>query len=280
MGFIYKLQFSNGKSYVGLTIKTVQYRYRQHERVANNGGRSKSAIYAAWRKHGAPVVSTLGEYPNEELYAQEIQHVEKEGSFGVLGYNMTPGGETNPSTVPEIAERIRAFKSTPGAKAKQSATSTKYWSVEENRKKQSETLKNVVRSPEKLARYSIQQKAIQGTPEARKAQSERSKIRYQNPDYVAKRKEIIPPRSEASRERSRVAVKIARSKPESRAKSSATKVANWADPVYRANNTQAQKDAWANPEIREKRLAAGRATRAAKRAINEINSHVNNPSVD
>lgn len=273
MGFIYKLQFSNGKSYVGLTTKTAKYRYQQHERIANNADRSNSTVYAAWRKHGAPIMSILGEYPNEELRIQELRHVAIERTFGVLGYNMTPGGDTSPSSSPEVAEKIRARINTPEGKAKRSEISTKYWSVEANRKKQSETLKNVARSPEMLARYSIQQKAIQGAPEARKAQSERAKKRYQNPAYVAKRKEVIPPRSEESRARSSVAVKIAMNKPESLAKSSAAKVANWEDHIYRANNTQAQKDAWANPVTREKRLAAGRATRLANKAAREISTH-------
>lgn len=112
MGFIYKLTFASGKSYIGQTrSKSVNLRIVGHAKAAEVG--SVCAVHAAWRKYGTPKVEVLGEFPNEELNAHEKRLICEHKTFPG-GYNMTAGGETSPMSVPEIA--LRAGMSNKGQK--------------------------------------------------------------------------------------------------------------------------------------------------------------------
>ena len=100
---LYRLAFANGKSYIGITVRTAQVRYREHELDARNG---PAALYRAWRKYGAPALLVLGHYATkEELRLAEVATIAECRTLSPLGYNMTPGGDSNPMDVPEIARR-------------------------------------------------------------------------------------------------------------------------------------------------------------------------------
>ena len=106
MGFIYKLTFSSNKSYIGQTnAKSVDKRVGGHAYAATRD--SKCAVHRAWRKYGAPKIEVLGEFAAIELSKMEEYFIAAHGTF-VGGYNMTPGGEKAPMTVPEIAKRAGA----------------------------------------------------------------------------------------------------------------------------------------------------------------------------
>jgi hypothetical protein len=103
-GAIYRLDFPNGKCYIGQTAISVERRYRQHTKCARLG--NDAAVYRAWRLYGAPVVSTLLTCAVELLNDEEMRLIAEARSFGPNGYNMTEGGETSPMRSPLVAKKV------------------------------------------------------------------------------------------------------------------------------------------------------------------------------
>lgn len=95
--FVYKLTFSNGKIYIGMSRTDkrgrVDNRYRQHEHTARSG--KQLPIYNAWRKYGSPVQSIISAYSTrEECALAEIDMIERHDSTNPkIGYNLMHGGE-------------------------------------------------------------------------------------------------------------------------------------------------------------------------------------------
>lgn len=103
-GFLYTLTFANGKMYVGITTRPAR-RFREHK-VASERGINNSIVYRAWRMHGDPVINIVGEfYTKEDLLSAEFAAIAEYRTLTPDGYNMTPGGDTNPMDIPEIARR-------------------------------------------------------------------------------------------------------------------------------------------------------------------------------
>ncbi len=108
MGVVYRLDFASGKTYVGITRQDTRRRFAQHASLAKVG--QKTALYAAWRKHGAPTMSILCEVPNEQLESEEVRLIDALQTLAPAGYNSTTGGEVSPMLFPEIVGRIAAKK--------------------------------------------------------------------------------------------------------------------------------------------------------------------------
>ena len=123
MGQLYRLDFASGKSYIGITEQTARSRFNGHAESARKG--SPCAVHRAWRKHGAPKLVVLAVLHSHQLKPTEQRAVRVFGTYGPNGYNMTPGGEVSPTTVPEIAARVGVkgnknalgYKHTPETKA-------------------------------------------------------------------------------------------------------------------------------------------------------------------
>jgi hypothetical protein len=104
---LYKLTFSNGKVYIGQTVRMLEVRMAQHGRGAR--ANSLLPVHCAWRKHGEPSVDLLGEYGSmDELHTAEIAAIAEYGCVAPLGYNVSFGGETAPSKNPNVAAKIAA----------------------------------------------------------------------------------------------------------------------------------------------------------------------------
>lgn len=88
MGTLYKLDFEDGKSYVGITTKTIAHRFNAHACNARTGRRAR--LYAAWRKHGEPRLTVLAVLEDRELASTEIRAIAAYGTLAPNGYNMTP----------------------------------------------------------------------------------------------------------------------------------------------------------------------------------------------
>jgi hypothetical protein len=100
---LYCLEFANGKAYIGVTARSAALRYREHELAARDG---KAAVYCAWRRHGAPAMTTLKRCATKaELLSAEAAAIVSYDTLAPRGYNMTPGGDSNPMDDPEIARR-------------------------------------------------------------------------------------------------------------------------------------------------------------------------------
>lgn len=88
-GYIYKITNKvNGKSYIGQTRYTVEFRWRQHQHK-NDGCYFHNAI----QKYGAEnfTVETLEECEVSQLDSREIYYIAKYNTFNE-GYNLTIGG--------------------------------------------------------------------------------------------------------------------------------------------------------------------------------------------
>ena len=94
-GFIYKITNKvNGKSYIGQTRKSVEFRWRQHK-----NSRDCYDLHKAIREYGESnfEVTTLKECDYSELDKWEIYYISQYNTFKD-GYNMTKGGSSyNPN---------------------------------------------------------------------------------------------------------------------------------------------------------------------------------------
>lgn len=91
-GFIYKITNKvNGKSYIGQTRYTIEFRWRQHQHKKDN-----AYFHNAIKKYGAEnfIVEQLEECNVEDLNNREIYYIAKYNTFQD-GYNLTIGGDGN-----------------------------------------------------------------------------------------------------------------------------------------------------------------------------------------
>jgi hypothetical protein len=105
VGYLYKLDFASGKSYVGMTYGKLSSRISQHRCDAAGG--VQLPVHRAWRKHGEPTVTVLAIAAGDYLLEIEKRAVEVYDTFKG-GYNASPGGDLIPVMTPEIREKIRA----------------------------------------------------------------------------------------------------------------------------------------------------------------------------
>ena len=89
MGYLYMLEFINGKKYIGITRQTPDARYTTHKAGIKT---RKQLIHKAWAKHGDPTMTVLAELPDEELAQAEIDAIQKHKTLNPDGYNKSPGG--------------------------------------------------------------------------------------------------------------------------------------------------------------------------------------------
>ena len=128
MGWIYWLRFPNGKGYVGQTRGSIRKRYLKHANRAARGSQ-KGALYAAWRRYGAPECVPLFSCPNDELNEREMALIAAMRTLAPHGYNVTTGGDCD---LANAREKLR----TPEVRAKQSANVKRLWSDPEYRRRQ------------------------------------------------------------------------------------------------------------------------------------------------
>jgi len=91
---LYQLKFPNGKSYIGITSKTAQERFKEHCAKSSKCKLLKTAI-AKYGKENVQVI-VIAECDNYELLClSEVEAIEKFNTFheNGKGYNLTIGGE-------------------------------------------------------------------------------------------------------------------------------------------------------------------------------------------
>ena len=234
---LYRLTFPNGKIYIGQTVRSMKTRLAQHRTAANRG--SSLAVHCAWRKHGEPSVCIIDEYGSQEaLHAAEIAAIQSEGSLSPNGYNVGLGGETAPSKSPEVRAKIGAKSKgrIPNTTEERSEIARKCWQSEEYREKISAAVRAKWADPEYKAMMSEKRKAV-----------------------WAKRKAEGWVMSEETKDKMRKKVVS----PEARAKMSAAAKARKRTPVSeetRRKLSERAKEAWQNPDVTTRRVAAIKAT--------------------
>ena len=180
--FVYRLIFKNGKSYVGITTTSPALRMQRHAQAAIKG---RFAVYKAWRKHGAPEVSLLACATNQaDILWLEKHFIAEFKAFGRNGYNMTPGGDTNPMTVPELARRAgdanKGRKHTEEARKNMGLSRKGKKLTAEHRRKISDGQRGNTRGDE--CREKIRKKAI-GRTVSEQTRARQSIIRKGKPSY-------------------------------------------------------------------------------------------------
>lgn len=161
MGTVYKLDFASGKSYVGITTRSVAHRLGQHRGAAKRG--DAALVYRAWRKYGEPSVFIIEEdVPAHELLSAEAQYVNLFDTQRPKGYNSTPGGDAVAAKQPEIRKKIsdtlRGHKLSPETRAKIGAAHRGRTLPAEQRAKIGATHQGMKRSAEARANMSIAQR--------------------------------------------------------------------------------------------------------------------------
>ena len=165
MAELYKLDFRNGKAYIGVAIKGARRRFFQHRLNAKTSGR---LLYQAWREHGEPMFKVLAIIEDTLRYETEVKAISIYETLMPKGYNCSIGGKGPSGNIP-IPEACTAM-----SKAKHGMIFSQTW-----REKLSLAARN--RSPESQSNIN----AAVRSPEAR------AKMRAAKDCARAKRKESL-----------------------------------------------------------------------------------------
>jgi predicted GIY-YIG superfamily endonuclease len=171
MGELYRLDFANGKSYIGITTRSARERFNGHRSRCRSNKGGDAALYHAWRKHGEPKLVVLAVVEDRDLPETEVRAIKAFSTLVPNGYNVTEGGDTSPMVLPEIAAKVSATKSgvslSEGHKASLSAAQrgkprpglsvalTGKKASDETRAKMSASAKAHKKSPEHIAKLRI-----------------------------------------------------------------------------------------------------------------------------
>ncbi len=146
MTIIYKHTFSNGKSYIGQTVSSLEARLQRHITETRNGI-SDYKFNRALKKYKYDIKSEILEVVEEtKANDREIYWIAYYDSFN-KGYNSTVGGEGNQSPSQETKDKISNTINSKSEEQKEKVRIRaaiqvkKLWEDEEYRKQQSESHK-------------------------------------------------------------------------------------------------------------------------------------------
>jgi hypothetical protein len=193
-GSIYKIQFPNGKHYIGLTTTSLQQRGKEHKKCAKSG--DKRCLYNAIRKCDIVETFELIEIDTadtiEELCEKEIRYIAEYNSYYMNGngYNMTYGGEgtngyvfTEQDNKKNSERRKQYYENNPEAIERMSESlKLHYENNPEARERMSEIKRQYYENnPEaKEKNIEVQKKYHKEHPEASKEHGEKMKQYYEN----------------------------------------------------------------------------------------------------
>tara|TARA_B100001057_G_C22754680_1_gene913210 strand:- start:15 stop:1073 length:1059 start_codon:yes stop_codon:yes gene_type:complete len=190
-GYIYKIEFPNGKVYIGLTTTSLEHRKAQHKSKAK---KCRRYLYNALRKYN--MVDTLELIKidtadtKEELCEKEMRYIQMYRSLErEYGYNRTLGGDGVSGYVfteedrKKMSEAIKKAYEKPEAREKLSEALKKYFETPGAREKMSEIKKTHFAKPEAREKLSEAQKKRFDKPGEREKMSEtKKKYHEENPD--------------------------------------------------------------------------------------------------
>jgi hypothetical protein len=212
---LYKLDFPNGKSYIGITSRTAQKRFVGH--IASSRNRPRGIVSFAIGKYGSENVAltVLGECDNWELLClAEIEAIEMLNTKSPNGYNLTDGGDGclgRQKTAEEIEKIRRANlgrKATDEAKSNMRKGRLKILNERpEIAKNHSEFMKIHMNKPENREKNSSGSKLRFSTDSARNEAAQKTKDYFKNnpemKDHLSKKNKewaINNPEKEAERQ--------------------------------------------------------------------------------
>lgn len=208
MGWIYLLEFPNGKRYVGLTTVSPKRRYGRHKAAAAKP-ENKSRVYQAWRKHGPPSLQVLAEIPNEKLANAEREYIAAMNTRIPHGYNQSEGGEgafgiaVSEETRRKISEAQKGKVISEYSRQRMADAKRGRKHSEAHRAAISAALKGKPKAPEAMAKthaanvgrvhsaetrakISVNRKGIKRSPEAIAKSVEKHKGRKNSPETIEK----------------------------------------------------------------------------------------------
>lgn len=197
-GYIYKIPFPNGKCYIGLTSRTIEERWKEHNKDAKAG--DTKCLYNAIRKYDMIDTFQMIEIDTaetkEELCKKEIAHIEinNSNSAGINGYNMTDGGDGvfgyrhTDESKKKISYKSKQWrKENPEKAVERLAKATATLRSEAGRKKMSNAQKKSnIENPEKAREHSETMLMLfedKNNQERRRVQGENVKKRLEDPLY-------------------------------------------------------------------------------------------------
>jgi hypothetical protein len=198
-GYIYKIEFPNGKHYIGLTTTSLKRRQGQHKRAAKN--EDPRCLYKALRKYDMIDTFELIKIDTaetlEELCELEIEYIQEYNSYYLneKGYNMTFGGEGFVGYIRteednrKNSERVKKhYEENPDRAKEQGERHKEYWKTTGLRQKMSETKKKFHKeNPNAGKAHGERMKEYyEKNPEERVKCSERSKKQFESPEAIRK----------------------------------------------------------------------------------------------
>jgi hypothetical protein len=231
-GSIYKIQFPNGKHYIGLTTTSLEQRTNEHKCCAKKG--DTKYLYKALRKYNIVDTFKLIEIDTaetlEELCNKEIVYIIEYNSYYMdkNGYNMTYGGD--------------------GV--------TGYIFTEEDKQKMSKAHKKRFEKPEAIHKNrEAQKKYHQEHPDAGKEHSERMKKHFENPEVRQKnieaQQKYWKENPEARQQKSEIKTQFYIDNPEAGKEHGERMKKHFENPEARQKYSESQKKRFENPEVRQ-----------------------------
>jgi len=257
-GYIYKIQFPNGKNYIGLTTSSLEKRKNEHKYSAKRG--DTRCLYNALRKYDMEdtfelieidTADTLDELcENEKTYIKEYNSYYMNGN----GYNMTYGGEgtngyvfTEEDNQKNSEKRKKYFQEHPEEFQRMKEMRKQQLDNPEMRKQMTESMKKHWENPEATARQSeITKQHHNDHPETRLRQSESRKTTFENNPEIRERqsekmKKMYKDNPEARKKNSEAVKKHWENNSEAKERFSETSKKQWENPEARARQSEKKK---------------------------------------
>lgn len=156
---MYRIEFPNGKAYIGITRRSVSERLAEHRLNVNDPSKRSLALYRAIVKHGldqAKVTTLLISDEWAYLCAMEVKAIVAYGTRSPYGYNLSDGGDGSVGFVLSDESRSRM------AQAQRDL-----WLLPEHRQKMTASRTGRKQSSETRARRSESVKAVWSDPQYR-----------------------------------------------------------------------------------------------------------------
>ena len=250
--FVYKITCAvNGKSYIGITSKTVKKRFSEHCAASASKKGSKTNLQHAIAAHGACNFSTYTLY--EAVNILEARKVERalisdHNTLRPNGYNLTNGGDGS----------TKGFKVAPEVVALNRQRNTGKIMPEETKRKISAALKGRPKTPEHIENARLARGNITPSIETRAKISATLKQKYETDEnYRTAMKKTSDKTSEL---RSRLKKELWAT-PEFRNKMEKYRAAPWLRTPEVVNKMgEAKRKQWADPIYRARFIAARNAS--------------------
>ena len=238
-GYIYKIQFPNGKHYIGLTTTSIEQRTKEHKRLAKSD--DTRYLYNALRYYNMVDTLKLIEIDTadtlEELRKKEIGYIIEYNSYYKNGYNMTFGGDGANGYV---------------------------HTEDDNQKKSERMIQHYKNHPEAGKKYGEKIKQYyEDHPEAKEQMSKIKKKHYENPKAIQKcseaGKKYHEDHPEAGKEHGEKMKQYYEDRPEAKQKCSEIKKKYHEDhPEAGKEHGERMKKYYDNPEAKQKCSEAGK----------------------